>query len=77
MFLLIIRDNIFKSFPFSLAKKRSRSRPKIMNTGILTPAPDQIFNRLRLQLKNLGSGSATLLFTFVTRQLLFRIIQFI
>ena len=43
---------IFESFHFSLAKKRSRSRPKI-----LAPAPDQILNwlRLQLQLKNLGS----------------------
>ena len=65
MFILIIRDNIFKSFPFSLAKKRSRSRPKIMNTGILTPAPDQIFNRLRLQLKNLGSDRLRLCNTVI------------
>ena len=42
--------NIFKSFCFSLAKKRSRSRPKKS-----APAPAQILNRLRLQPKNLGS----------------------
>ena len=36
--------NILKSFRFSLAKKRSRSRPKIS-------APDPILNRLWLQLK--------------------------
>ena len=36
---------------FSFAKKMTRSRPKIS-----APAPDQILNRLRLQLKNLGSG---------------------
>ena len=45
--------NIFKTFCFSIAKKRSRSRPK-------KSAPAQILNRLRLQPKNLGSGSATL-----------------
>ena len=44
---------IFKSFSFSLAKKRSRSQPKLSAT-----APDQILNRLRLQLKNLGSDSS-------------------
>ena len=44
------RVNIFKSFRFSLAKQRSRSRPKLS-----VPAPDKILNRFRLQLKNLGS----------------------
>ena len=39
---------IFKTFCFSIAKKRSRSRPK-------KSAPAQILNRLRLQPKNLGS----------------------
>ena len=44
--------NIFKSFRFSLAKKRSRSRPKISAPAL---APALILNRLRLQPKNLGS----------------------
>ena len=48
MFSIQWKINIFKSFCFSLANKRSRSRPKI-------PAPAQILNRLRLQPKNLGS----------------------
>ena len=42
---------IFKSFSFSLAKKRSRSWPKI-----LAPAPYQVLNRLWLQLKYQGSS---------------------
>ena len=53
-YLTVGRVNIFKSFRFSLAKKRSRSRLKIS-----APASDKFFNRL--QLKNLGSGSATLM----------------
>ena len=40
-----------KSFRFSFAKQVSCGRPKIS-----TPVPDQILNRLRLQLKNLGSN---------------------
>ena len=42
--------NIFKSFRFSLGKKRRRSRPKIS-----APAPAKILNRLQIQPKNLGS----------------------
>ena len=42
--------NIFKSFYFSLPKKRSQNRPKIS-----APAPDKILNRLRLQLNILSS----------------------
>ena len=43
--------NILKSFRFSLVKKGAGADSKIP-----APAPDQILNRL--QLKNLGSGSA-------------------
>ena len=46
-----VNINIIKSFYLSLAKKRSRSRPKIS-----AQAPDQILNRFRLQLKHLRSG---------------------
>ena len=42
--------NIFKTFCFSIAKKRSRSRPKKSARALA-----QILNRLRLQPKNLGS----------------------
>ena len=62
-YLTVGRVNIFKSFRFSLAKKRSRSRPKIS-----APAPDRILNRLRLQLKNLGSSSATLLWGILNKR---------
>ena len=50
MYSIQRKINIFKSFYFSLAKKRSRSRPKKS-----APAPAQILYRLWLQPKNLGS----------------------
>ena len=42
---------IFSLKSFLIAKKGVRADPKYW----LPPAPDQILNRLRLQLKNLGS----------------------
>ena len=52
MYSIQRKINIFKSFYFSLAKKRSRSRPKKS-----APAPAQIVYGLRLQPKNLGSAT--------------------
>ena len=54
--------NIFKSFRFSLAKKRSRSRPKI-----LAPAPAKIFKSAPAPEKNLGSNRLRLRNTGVSQ----------